>query len=84
MPTDNLDIESEENYLAVVNAEGQYSIWLASQPIPAGWVQAVQGTRDECLAFIDRTWVDMRPLSLRQRVTAADAERLETEGAKQR
>lgn len=24
------------------------------------------GEKDACLGYIDRTWVDMRPLSLRQ------------------
>lgn len=50
----------------VVNDEEQYSIWQVGRPIPAGW-NAVgrQGTKEDCLAYIEETWVDMRPRSVR-------------------
>ena len=51
----------------VVNGEGQYSIWLADRPIPAGWADAgKEGSKAECLAFVEEVWTDMRPLSLRR------------------
>ncbi len=54
-------------YVVVVNAEEQYSIWPAGRDIPAGWRAAgFEGEQAECLAFIDESWTDMRPLSLRQ------------------
>jgi MbtH protein len=58
---------STETYVVVWNHEQQYSIWWAGRPLPAGW-EAVgkTGTKDECLAYIDEVWTDMRPLSLRQ------------------
>jgi MbtH protein len=53
-------------YIAVVNDEGQYSLWPASVSIPAGWQQAGDPSdREACLAHIERVWTDMRPLSLR-------------------
>lgn len=56
-----------EEYLVVRNHEEQYSIWLADHEIPAGWeTVGKRGRKDECLAFIEETWTDMRPLSLRR------------------
>ncbi|HYH78522.1 MAG TPA: MbtH family NRPS accessory protein [Longimicrobium sp.] len=62
----------EEIYRAVVNHEEQYSIWLADRELPAGWAEAgSSGTKDECLAWIESVWTDMRPLSLRQAMAGA-------------
>jgi MbtH protein len=50
----------------VINDEGQFSIWPADQPMPPGWKEeGMTGTRAECLDYIERTWADMRPRSLR-------------------
>jgi MbtH protein len=58
-----------DSYLVVVNDEEQYSIWREGRALPAGWrAEGTQGTRDDCLAHIDKTWTDMRPMSLRQRM----------------
>jgi MbtH protein len=56
-------------YIVVVNDEEQYSIWPEWREIPAGW-RAVgkSGTKDECVAYIDEVWTDMRPLSLRRQM----------------
>jgi MbtH protein len=55
-----------EQYIAVVNDEGQHSVWWADQDPPAGWRPAGhRGTREECLAWIDEVWTDLRPMSLR-------------------
>lgn len=60
----------EAIYLVVLNHEEQYSIWPADQEVPPGWRrEGVNGTREECLTHIGRVWTDMRPLSLRQRMT---------------
>jgi MbtH protein len=55
-------------YRVVVNEEEQYSIWPADKPqIPAGWrAEGPVGSKQQCLEYIERTWVDMRPLSLRK------------------
>ena len=56
-----------ETYKVVVNDEEQYSIWFADKDLPPGWrMEGFQGTRAACLEHIDKVWVDMRPLSLRQ------------------
>jgi MbtH protein len=56
----------ETTYRVVLNHEEQYSIWAADQPNPAGWRdEGYAGSKDECLAHIERVWTDMRPLSLR-------------------
>lgn len=55
-------------YRVVVNHEEQYSIWPADKAkIPAGWrTEGPMGSKQECLDYIERTWIDMRPLSLRK------------------
>ena len=53
--------------LVVVNEEEQYSIWPQGRDLPAGWrPDGFTGTEEECLAYIDETWTDMRPASLRR------------------
>ena len=56
-------------YIVVINDEEQYSIWPEGREIPAGW-RAVgkSGTKDECLAYVEEVWTDMRPLSLRRQM----------------
>ena len=58
--------DDDRRYCVVRNDEEQYSIWPADRVPPAGWTaQGVAGTKAECLAHIERTWKDLRPLSLR-------------------
>ena len=64
--------EDTRNYRVVVNHEEQYSIWLADRPLPAGWRDVgVEGSRTVCLDHIERVWTDIRPLSLRRQMAAA-------------
>lgn len=59
-------------YKVVVNHEEQYSIWPAERENAPGWRDAGQtGTKAECLAYIERVWTDMRPLSLRRKMDQA-------------
>jgi MbtH protein len=60
-------------YQTVVNDEEQYSIWPDYKQIPQGW-RAVgkSGPKQECLAYIDEVWTDMRPLSLRKQMEEAE------------
>jgi MbtH protein len=59
-------------YLVVMNAEEQYSIWPSYKPVPAGWnTVGKQGRKEECLAYIEEVWTDMRPLSLRRQMEQA-------------
>lgn len=53
-------------YRVVMNDEQQYSIWPADRANAPGWRdEGMVGTREECLAHVDRVWTDMRPASLR-------------------
>ncbi|HTX84949.1 MAG TPA: MbtH family NRPS accessory protein [Streptosporangiaceae bacterium] len=56
-----------DEYVVVRNDEQQYSVWWTDRDMPAGWQAAgPKGTKDECLAYIETVWTDMRPLSLRK------------------
>jgi MbtH protein len=69
-----MDEESRE-YKVVVNDEEQYSIWPINKANPSGWHDANKvGTKDECLGYIQRAWVDMRPLSLRRQTEQTQAD----------
>lgn len=73
------DEEDKTIYKVVVNHEEQYSIWPAYKQIPAGWREAGrEGLKEECLAYVEEVWTDMRPLSLRQSMAAAEAAKATT------
>lgn len=55
----------DATYYALVNDEGQYSLWPEFADVPAGWTVAHgPDTRDACLEHIGTQWTDMRPKSL--------------------
>jgi uncharacterized protein YbdZ (MbtH family) len=61
----------EMTYDVVVNDEEQYSIWSTELTCPDGWRKVgVSGDKQTCLEYIDRTWTDMRPRSLREHMAA--------------
>jgi MbtH protein len=62
-----------EAFLVLVNDEGQYSLWPAFREQPQGW-KAVGpvGTRRTCLDWIEASWIDMRPKSAVNPVSASD------------
>jgi MbtH protein len=77
--------EDLRNYVVVVNHEEQYSIWFAERELPLGWQQvsipeawlaarpdapANPQSKQVCLDYIAEVWTDMRPLSLRQAMSA--------------
>lgn len=65
------EFEDSITYKVVINHEEQYSIWPDFRENPLGWRDAGKsGTKQECLAYIDEVWTDMRPLSLRQHMDA--------------
>ncbi|MFJ3877349.1 MbtH family protein [Streptomyces sp. NPDC090077] len=66
--------QAETRYRVVLNDEEQYSLWWAERALPAGWTaEGTEGTREECLARITEVWTDLRPASLRRRMSAASA-----------
>lgn len=58
-------------FTVVINHEEQYSIWPSYKEIPGGWETAGKsGSKEECLAYIEVEWTDMRPKSLRDAMSA--------------
>ncbi|MNF32366.1 MbtH-like protein [compost metagenome] len=57
----------DATFKVLVNGEEQYSLWPEYKAVPAGWREAGKsGPKQDCLAFIEAAWTDMRPLSLRR------------------
>lgn len=64
--------DEDGEYQVVINDEAQYSLWRPYKPVPAGWTVVVPtGTRQDCLAYIEEHWTDMRPKSLREAMQRA-------------
>jgi MbtH protein len=57
--------DQNDEYLVLVNSEGQHSLWPGIVARPDGW-RTVFGPsgRSACLEYVDENWTDMRPLSL--------------------
>jgi MbtH protein len=71
---DDSTAEPKRAYYVVVNSEEQYSIWPTDRSIPLGWrTVGTTGSSEECLSYIRDTWVDMRPLSVRRRMSQDNA-----------
>jgi MbtH protein len=71
----SIDAEDTE-FTVVLNEEEQYSIWPTFKVVPEGWREVgVVGVKTVCLEYIERTWVDMRPRSLREAMARDEAER---------
>jgi MbtH protein len=67
-------VSTDLTYKVVVNHEEQYSIWPEGKANAPGWSdEGATGTKEECLAHIEKIWVDMRPLSLRRQMEAEAA-----------
>jgi MbtH protein len=65
----NEDRVDEARFTVVRNHEEQYSIWPFGKALPAGWEDVgTSGSKQACLEYIERTWTDMRPLSLRRKM----------------
>jgi len=68
-------------YCVLVNHEMQYSLWPTFREIPAGWTAVgPRGKRQECLAWIEENWTDMRPKSLVDAMERAAKEREAAQG----
>lgn len=65
MSTNPFDDENGTFYV-LRNDEEQYSLWPAFVDLPAGW-QVVFGasTRADCVTYVEESWTDLRPKSLR-------------------
>ena len=58
--------DHSQQYLTLVNDEGQFSLWPAFKAVPDGWTAVIgPSPRETCLSYITENWSDMRPKSLR-------------------
>ncbi|MET0493574.1 MAG: MbtH family protein [Actinoplanes sp.] len=52
-------------YVVVVNSENQHALWPEPVEVPGGWSPVFgPAAHTDCLAYVDRSWTDMRPQSL--------------------
>jgi MbtH protein len=52
-------------FVVLINHEGQHSLWPDFVPSPDGWRTAHGPSPwEECRAYVERHWRDLRPLSL--------------------
>jgi uncharacterized protein YbdZ (MbtH family) len=59
-----------EHFYVLVNEEEQHSLWPTFSDVPDGWrVVFGEADRAACLDYIDQEWTDIRPKSLRDRLS---------------
>jgi MbtH protein len=57
--------DADGEFYALINEEGQYSLWPTFIDVPAGWtVRHGPAPRQACLDHVEANWTDMRPASL--------------------
>jgi MbtH protein len=75
MERSNIGMKETEKgrcYKVVTNNAAQYSIWPTDGKNPIGWKDVgVLGSRNDCFAFIEKVWPDVRPLSSRTKMGSA-------------
>ncbi|MFD6819840.1 MbtH family protein [Streptomyces sp. NPDC060085] len=63
--------DTEGKFLVLMNEEEQYSLWPSFIEVPEGWRTVLDETdRNTCVEFIEKTWTDLRPKSLRDAMDA--------------
>ena len=67
MRTTSFDFESADaRFKVLINHEEQYSLWPADLAVPGGWSETgVCAPKAECDTYLEETWTDLRPRSLR-------------------
>ncbi|GIM88053.1 MbtH family protein [Salinispora arenicola] len=62
---------SDADYTVLRNAQHQHSLWPAALAVPDGWT-VVHGPADrtDCLEYVRRQWVDLRPSHVAEFVAA--------------
>ncbi len=67
--------DENATFYVLVNDEEQHSLWPTFKQVPGGWTTVFgadgQASRQACLAYVEASWTDMRPKSLRLRMAAA-------------
>jgi len=63
-------MNTEFEYIVLVNDEEQHSLWPKDKEVPAGWRQVGPvGSKEDCMAYVDEAWKDITPLSSRRSVS---------------
>ncbi|MEW2030677.1 MbtH family protein [Streptomyces roseifaciens] len=58
--------DPDGTFLVLANDEDQHSLWLSHIAVPEGWREVHPlADRATCLAWIEASWTDLRPRSLR-------------------
>jgi MbtH protein len=65
--------DDDANYRVLVNDENQHSLWPEFAAIPDGWTEVFHGARPQCLEYVEKNWVDMRPRSLVEAMNKRDS-----------
>ena len=66
--------DDEGSFFVLINDEEQHSLWPTFADVPAGWrVVHGEASRAACLDYIEKNWTDIRPKSLRERLSEAQA-----------
>lgn len=64
--------DPEGTFLVLRNDEDQRSLWPAFARVPDGWsVEHGPDTKQACQDYVNENWVDMRPRSLVEAMSAA-------------
>lgn len=64
--------DENASFYVLVNDEGQHSLWPSFAEVPPGWtVTYGLAPREDCLAYVEENWTDMRPASLVRAMSAA-------------
>jgi MbtH protein len=67
--------DEDAQFVVLVNDEDQHCIWPVFADVPVGWtVRLTESSRQDCIAYIEANWVDMRPKSLVAAMRADGAE----------
>ncbi|WP_040792270.1 MbtH family protein [Nocardia paucivorans] len=75
MSTNPFDDE-DGRFFVLINNEEQYSLWPTFAEVPLGWrVVFGEDNRASCIEYVEKSWTDMRPKSLRDAMAADDAVR---------
>lgn len=65
--------DDSATYAVVVNSENQHALWPVAIQVPDGWTVVHAGdTRQNCLAYVEENWTDIRPASLVAAVSATE------------
>lgn len=60
--SNNIFDNESESFMALRNQKGEYSLWPARLPVPAGWENAHgPAGRPACLGYIEEHWSELKP-----------------------